>query len=82
MTEQLPSGGPPQDMWKNRRRMSWSAMGCLVGMVVAAGFGIATGTELSGNWLELLKMLGWPLAGIVLGYTGSATYDDIQGRKP
>ena len=70
-----------KDQWKHRRKMAWLSF-C---MLVLVTLGICVRLFVFGDdpaaWTGLAGMTIGALAGIVLGYTGAATYDQCKQRE-
>lgn len=73
-TQQHPK---PVDLWKNRRRMAWTALVAL--LAVGAFAMLKTGIEPAQK--ELLIAILWPLSAIVGAYVGFAVADNVWGKK-
>ena len=68
------------DTWKNRRKMAWISLGILCGFTVGIGVRLFVFGDDPNSWTAMAGMTIGSLAGIVLGYTGAATYDQIKQR--
>ncbi len=66
--------------WKNRRRMAWLSFGGIMFLLLPAGIRLIMGDD-PNTWVGLLGIIVGVLGAIVLGYTGFATYEDVQKNK-
>lgn len=70
----------PVDLWKNRRKMAWIAFATLVGFTIGIGIRLFVFADDPNSWVAIASMTIGSLAGIVLAYTGAATYDQVKQR--
>lgn len=73
--------GDPDDKWKNRRSMAWVSFYMLCGITVGVCVRLFYFGDDPNSWTAIAGMTIGSLAGIVLGYTGAATYDQVKQRE-
>ena len=66
--------------WKNRRRMAWLAFLGLMMMVVGMLYHILIKGGDPSSWTGIMSTIIFALGGIVVGYSGFATWSDIKSK--
>jgi di/tricarboxylate transporter len=66
--------------WKNRRRMAWLSFGVICLIAGAGVFRLTVGDD-PNTWTGIIGIVVGVLGAIVVGYTGFATWADIQEKK-
>jgi len=70
-----------RDPWKHRRRIAYVAFAVQpCAFVVGMGIRLFVFGDDPNSWTAIASMTLGSLAGIVLGYTGAATYDQVKQR--
>lgn len=62
--------------------MAYVAFAVLVGFTVGIGVRLFWVGDDPNSWVAIASMTIGSLAGIVLAYTGAATYDQVKQRPP
>ena len=69
------------DRWKNRRKMAWLSFTILCAFTGGIAVRLFFFGDDPNSWTAIAGMTIGSLAGIVLAYTGAATYDQVKQRE-